>query len=356
MTKLINMGTLGLAAIATFASAPAFAAGTTAGTSIMNTATVDFQVGGVNQVRQSASDTFVVDRKINLLVAEVGTVTTNVVPGQLNAVTTFQVTNLSNEGLDFLLGATEITGGTAAHGGTDNFNVSNLRIFRDNPTTGTVGQWDPADTQVTYIDELAADASAVIFIVADIPTGLANGAVAGVQLRATAREGGTANAQGLAVTQTTGANTAVKDTVFADGVGVNDANRDAAHSAADDYTVQTATLAVTKTSRVIWDPINETSNPKLIPGAIVEYCIAVANSGAVAATSVAINDPVPGQLTYLGSGNSNSLSPGPIRLGGTTCTAGGTAGGNYTAPVVSGTIATVPAGETATLVFRATVN
>ena len=48
------------------------------------------------------------------------------------------------------------------------------------------------------------------------------------KLRATAREGGTANAQGLAITQTTGANTAVKDTVFADGVGVNDANRDAA--------------------------------------------------------------------------------------------------------------------------------
>ncbi len=105
MTKLMNMGTLGLAAIATFASAPAFAAGTTAGSSITNTATVDFQVGGVSQVRQSASDTFVVDRKINLLVEEVGTVTTNVVPGQTNAVTTFQVINLSNEGLDFLLAA-----------------------------------------------------------------------------------------------------------------------------------------------------------------------------------------------------------------------------------------------------------
>ncbi|MGQ2931901.1 MAG: hypothetical protein ACT6Q3_15620, partial [Sphingopyxis sp.] len=124
MTKLTNMGTLGLAAIATFASAPAFAAGTTAGASITNTATVDFQVGGVSQVQQSASDTFVVDRKINLLVEEVGTVTTNVVPGQTNAITTFQLTNQSNEGLDFLLAATQITGGTAAHGGTDSFNAS----------------------------------------------------------------------------------------------------------------------------------------------------------------------------------------------------------------------------------------
>src|SRR3989344_9264613 len=138
MTKLTNMGTLGLAAIATFASAPAFAAGTTAGASITNTATVDFQVGGVSQVQQSASDTFVVDRKINLLVEEVGTVTTNVVPGQTNAVTTFQLTNSSNETLDFALVASQIAGGTAAHGGTDTFDATNVRVYRDNIATGTI--------------------------------------------------------------------------------------------------------------------------------------------------------------------------------------------------------------------------
>src|SRR3546814_20315203 len=55
-------------------------------------------------------------------------------------------------------------------------------------------------------------------------------------------------------------------------------------------------------------PVNATSNPKLIPGAVVEYCIAVANSGSAAATSVAITDPVPGQLTF---------NAGSILLGGT---------------------------------------
>ncbi|HMO75055.1 MAG TPA: hypothetical protein PKD99_08750 [Sphingopyxis sp.] len=351
MTKLTYVGTLGLAATICFASAPAFAAGTTAGTTITNTATVDYQVGGVSQTQQTASDSFVVDRKINLLVEEVGTVTTDVVPGQTNAVTTFQLTNLSNEGLDFLLAATQITGGTAAHGGTDTFNVTNIRIYRDNAVTGTVGSWDPGDALVTYVDELAADATARLFVVADIPGGLANGAVAGVQLRATAREGGTAGSQGAAVTQTTGANTAGKDTVFADGIGVNDANRDAAHSAADDYTVRTATLTVTKSSRVISDPFNLTTNPKMIPGATVEYCIAIANSGSADATSVAINDSVPAQLTF---------TTGTILLNGTvtggTCNADGAAGGSYAAPVVSGTIPTVAAGATRTLVFRATVN
>jgi uncharacterized repeat protein (TIGR01451 family) len=356
-SKLNTVCIIGLAAISSLAATPALAAGTTAGTTITNTATVDYQVGGVAQGQQSASNNFTVDRKINLLVEEVGTVTTNVVPGQTNAVTTFQLTNSSNETLDFALVASQIVGGTAAHGGTDTFNATNVRIYRDNTVTGTVGSWDVGDTLLTgFVDELVVDTAIRLFVVADIPSGLANNAVAGVTLRATAREGGTAGTQGAAITETTGANTAGKDTVFADIAGVTgDAARDGSHSDNDDYTVQTATLAVAKSSRVISDPFNGTTNPKLIPGAVVEYCIAVANTGAAAASSVVINDAVPGQLTYI---------PSSILLGGTytgtvpsgTCDFNGTAGGSYTAPNVSGTIASIAAGATSTLVFRATVN
>ncbi|MGN7928555.1 hypothetical protein [Sphingopyxis sp. 22461] len=352
-SKLTYMGAIGLASLSSVAATPAFAAGTTAGTTITNTATVDYQVGGVTQGQQSASNNFTVDRKINLLVEEVGTVTTNVVPGQTNAVTTFQLTNSSNEILDFALVASQIVGGTASHGGTDTFNANNVRIYRDNTVTGTVGSWDAGDTLITaYVDELVVDTAIRLFVVSDIPAGLANNAVAGVTLRATAREGGLVGTQGAAITETTGANTAGKDTVFADIAGVaGDVARDGSHSDNDDYTVQTATLTVTKTSRVISDPFNNTTNPKLIPGAVVEYCIAVANSGGAAATSVVINDPVPGQLTF---------NAGTILLGGTvtsgTCDFNGTAGGGYTAPNVSGTIASIAAGAASTLVFRATVN
>ncbi|MGQ2934571.1 MAG: hypothetical protein ACT6QT_03795 [Sphingopyxis sp.] len=352
-SKLTYMGVIGLASLSSVAATPAFAAGTTAGTTITNTATVDYQVGGVTQGQQSASNNFTVDRKINLLVEEVGTVTTNVVPGQTNAVTTFQLTNSSNEILDFALVASQIVGGTASHGGTDTFNANNVRIYRDNTVTGTVGSWDTGDTLITaYVDELVVDTAIRLFVVSDIPAGLANNAVAGVTLRATAREGGLAGTQGAAITETTGANTAGKDTVFADIAGVaGDVARDGSHSDNDDYTVQTATLTVTKTSRVISDPFNNTTNPKLIPGAVVEYCIAVANSGGAAATSVVITDPVPGQLTF---------NAGTILLGGTvtsgTCDFNGTAGGSYTAPNVSGTIASIAAGAASTLVFRATVN
>ncbi|WP_332817976.1 hypothetical protein [Sphingopyxis sp.] len=351
-SKLTYMGVIGLTALSSVAATPAFAAGTTAGTTITNTATVDYQVGGVAQGQQSASNNFTVDRKINLLVEEVGTVTTNAVPGQTNAVTTFQLTNSSNEALDFALVASQIVGGTAAHGGTDTFDANNVRIYRDNIATGTIGSWDAGDALVTYIDELVTDTAIRLFVVADMPAGLANNAVAGVTLRATAREGALVGTQGAAITETTGANTAGKDTVFADTAGVTgDIARDASHSDNDDYTVQTATLAVTKTSRVISDPFNNITNPKLIPGAVVEYCIAVANSGSADATSVLINDPVPGQLTF---------NAGTILLNGTvtagTCNADGAAGGSYAAPNVSGTIAAVAAGATRTLIFRATVN
>ena len=353
-SKLTYMGVIGLTALSSVAAAPAFAAGTTAGTTITNTATVDYQVGGVAQGQQSASNNFTVDRKINLLVEEVADLTTTVVPGQANAVTTFELTNLSNETLDFALTATQITGGTASHGGTDSFNANNVRIYRDNISSGTLGSWDAGDTLITgYVDELVVDTAIRLFVVADIPAGLANNAVAGVTLRATAREGGGIGTQGAAITETTGANTAGKDTVFADvtaGVA-GDAARDGSHSDNDDYTVQTATLAVTKTSRIISDPVNATSNPKLIPGAVIEYCIAVANTGSAAATSVVITDPVPGQLTF---------NAGSILLGGTvtngTCDFNGATGGSYAAPNVSGTIASIAAGTASTLVFRATVN
>jgi uncharacterized repeat protein (TIGR01451 family) len=331
------------------AAVPAYAAGTASGTSIVNNVTVDFQVGGVAQTQRTASDTFVVDRKINLTVAEVGTVTTTVVPGQSNAVTTFTLTNTSNATLDFALAAAQLAGGTAAHGGTDAFDVTGLAIYRDVNTNGTYDSG--TDTAVTFVDELAADASVTLFLVGNVPLSATNGQVAGVRLTATAREGGTAGTQGAAITQTTGANTAGVDTVFADAAGVGgDTARNGAHSDDDDYTVVTATLGVTKTSRVISDPFNNTTNPKMIPGAVIEYCIAVANTGGAAASNVAINDPVPSQLTF---------NAGSILLNGTvsgaTCNADGATGGSYSAPNVSGTITTIAAGDTRTLVFRATV-
>src|SRR3954468_2517626 len=83
-------------AAAAFSASPAFAAGTASGTSITNTVFLDYQVGGVSQTQLSATDSFVVDRKVVVSVSEVGSATTQVGPGQAVAVTTFLVANGSN--------------------------------------------------------------------------------------------------------------------------------------------------------------------------------------------------------------------------------------------------------------------
>lgn len=327
----------------------AHAAGTTVGATITNTVTVNYQVGGVSQSVINASDTFTVDRKINLTVAEIGSTTTSVSPGQTAAVTAFTVTNTSNDVLDFGLAATQATGGAAPHGGTDNFNATAPALYRDTNSNGTYEAG--TDTAVAYLDELAADASQVVFVVANIPMGQVNGDKATVILTATAREGGGASSQGAAVTETAGANTAAEDTVFADAAGSDDAARSGTHSARDDYTVSAALLTVTKTSRVISDPLNGATNPKLIPGAVVEYCISVANgAGAATATNIAISDPVPANTVFVAS----SIMINTTVAGG-VCS-GGAAGGGFGANTVSGTLTDIPASTTRGLRFQVTIN
>jgi uncharacterized repeat protein (TIGR01451 family) len=354
MTRTIQLLTaVSGIAIAAISAAPAFAVGTAAGSNIVNTATVNYQVGGVAQTAVNASNTFVVDRRITLTVAELGSVTTTVAPGQTAAVTTFTVTNTANAALDLGLSVAQPTGGVAAHGGTDNFDVTSVALYLDNPLTGTVGSYDAGDALVTYLDEVAADGVRTVFVVANIPVGQANASVAGVTLTAQAREAGTAAAQGIVVAETAGANTAGMDTVFADTAGATDAARDGQFSARDDYTVSAAQLTIAKLSRVISDPLNGTTNPKLIPGATVEYCITVANAaGSATANGVVITDPLPAQTTY--DSAFGIFVNGSVAAG--VCSGGTNPGGTQAAGTVTGNSMTVAAGSTQTLYFRATIN
>ena len=61
-----------------------------------------------------------------------------------------------------------------------------------------------------------------------------------------------------------------------------------------------ALLEISKTSSVISDPVNGTTNPKLIPGAVVEYAITVRNVGAgtVDASSIVLLDVMPAQMAF----------------------------------------------------------
>lgn len=332
------------------APAPAYAAGTQAGTTITNNVTVDYAVGGVSQNQISASSSFTVDRKVVVTVAELGTATTTVSPGQADAVTTFTVTNSSNAVLDLGLAAANRTGGSAAHGGADTFDVGNIRIFRD---TNASGSYDTGDTQVTYLDQVAADATVTLFVVADVPLGRASNDVAGVTLTATAQDGSTAGSQGAALVQTTGADTSGVDTVFADTNANGNIARDGISFAEDDYTIFAASITATKLSRIVSDPFNGTTNPKNIPGAVVEYCISLANAPSSAtASNVTVTDVLPSQTTYEPSFG--------VRVGGTVssgvCNPDGAPTGSFASGTVTGTIPSLAASQTRTVLFRAVIN
>lgn len=339
-------------AAAAFTASPAFAAGTTSGSTIVNSVTLDYQVGGVPQTAVVATDTFTVDRKVVVSVSEIGSTTTQVGPGQASAVTTFQVINSSNATIDVALSATQLSGGTAAHGGTDNFDVTAVKIYVDANGNGTFES--ASDTLVTYLDQLAADAPKTVFVVASVPVGRATGDVAGVKLTGTASEATAAGSLGATITASSGANAQNSvDTVLADANATNgNTAYDGMDFAQDDYTVLAATLTVTKTSRVVSDPVNGSTNPKAIPGATVEYCIAVSNAaGSATATNLSVSDTLPLQTTFIAS----SIKVDGT-LTGSTCNADGVAGGTYASGVVSGSLSNVAAGVGRTLVFRVTVN
>jgi hypothetical protein len=361
MTKLLKLlAAVSGAAAAVLGVTPAFAAGTAADTNITNQASVGYSVGGVSQTAVlSNTDTFKVDRVIKLRVEEAGTTTTGVSPGQTAAVTTFNLYNDSNAPMDVVLSTFQQTGGAGAHSNTDNFDMTAPAVYVESGANVGYQPLEDLAPVSGYIDELAADGPArVIYVVANVPAGRATGDVAAVDLIAQAHLGGTAGAQGTAVNATnfpqnvangiTSVENVMSDTT---GSATGDVARDGRHSAKDDYTVSAAALTVTKTSRVVWDPVNLTSNPKAIPGARVEYCIAVTNAaGGAAATSVAVSDTLVSTLAPYGT--FGYWTGATVTSG--VCS-GGTNNGSATGQVVSGTIGTVAAGSTSGFYFQATV-
>jgi hypothetical protein len=287
------------------------AVGTASSTTITNRSSLTYSVGAVPQTliessptgnstpgaTLGADTTFVVDNKVDVLVTENSTTFTSVTPGQTAAVTEFTVTNQGNTVQDFALTAANLANGTVLFSGTDNFDATACAAYRE--IGGGAGYQAGSDT-ATFIDELAADGTAIVYVVCNIPSGQANSSNAVVSLTATALAGGGAASQGAALTQTAGANTAGVDIVFADDTGTDDGNRDAAHSARDAYRVVAAALTVTKTVALVCDPLNSTTNPKNIPGAVVRWTITVSNAAgaSASATLTQVSDALNANSTF----------------------------------------------------------
>ena len=360
------LGAAGTAALLTLVANPAHAAGTAAGSTIANTATINFQVGGVTQTAQSASNNIIVDAKV-ILTNITSAPTTVVAPGQTGAVTTFQVANGSNEAIDIGLAAVaQASGATTAHGGTDAVQATTFTYWVNTNGSTTCTYNSANATQVTYLDEVAVGATQCVYVLSSIPATATNGQVAGINLTATAEQGGTTGSQGAVLTQSGTSVTwtpGTMQTVFADTSGTGgDANYDGKYAALADYTVSAPVLSVNKNSLVVSDPIEGTSNPKAIPGAVLQYCIVVSNaaSAGTSASNINISDVLPTTVTYkAASVVLNAVVSGT----GTSATCGsGTSGSdatNYATtpnPTVSGQLATLAPGASEGLSFQVTIN
>lgn len=291
---------LGITAGVLLFTQQALAAGTLAGTDIDNLAVVDYVVNGVNQTDIESAPgagnstpgagngsvtTFVVDNRVDFTLAQVGSANTTVNPDQTNAFVEFTLTNTGNSPQDFRMSVAQLALGglanTLADSGVD---MNNLRIRVAN------GGGAPVLSDLDYADELAPDGSVTVYVYADADTipALVDGDIANLELTATVAEAGVGSTLGPDLVDDLGNadDPNAVDIVFADGGALGDG----IESDFDGFTVQSAGLTVAKTATLISDPFNGTTNPKAIPGAIIEYVITVENAGSLVAEDVIIAD------------------------------------------------------------------
>jgi len=259
----------------------AFAAGTTAGTSITNTATVTFEdPNGDPQTESSNTSTFQVDELLNVTVSNNNPGNVTVLTPDNNAVLSFTVTNTGNGNETYALSAANALPG-------DQFDPANVRIYIDNGD----GVFDPlVDTLLvpgTNDPALAPDASVTVFVVSDIPAALNNGDIGNIRL----------NAESVTAQATVGSD--APGTVFAgQGAGGVDAVVGATQAEAsgqNGYVVQQLSTNFVK-SQVINDQFGG-NNP--IPGATITYTLSLAVSGVGTINKVRIEDLIPANTTYV---------------------------------------------------------
>lgn len=279
----------------------AHAAGTAAGTSITNTATL---VTTGETVTSNQTD-FTVDNKVKVTVSESNNTATLVTTPATDVVVTFTVTNDGNFTQDYQLTAANVANGTASavFSTNDTFDATSCSAFADGNANGT---YESGFDTATFLNAVAPDVTQTVFVVCDIPSSLANNSFAAISLMATTSDSTTAGLDAITV-ETSGANTSGIDVVFADTTGSEsvDTARDGKHSARDAYVVSTATVTVSKSVSLVCDPFNYNTNPKFIPGAYVQYELTLTNTGGAEATLTSITDVL----------NSNTALDPDLRVG-----------------------------------------
>ena len=307
-------------------SVPAFAAGTTAGTTISNQATATYTDPGGNPVTVPSNTVALrVDEVLNVTVAtaEAGDVASQ--PGATNQVVRYTVTNTGNGSEAFRLAAVTAIGGDA-------FDPNATSLVIDSNGNGVYDPGvDTVYTPGTNDPVLAPDIAVRIFVLSTVPASATDGQRGQIDLTATA---------------VTGSGTA--GTVFAaQGNGGGDAVVGATTASGHDrnfYVVSAATVALVKSATVL-DPFG---TAKSVPGAVITYALVATVSGSGSLANLAVGDPIPANTTYV---------PASITAEGASVSDATDAdAGEFAASRVTVRLGTVAGGQTRTVTFKVRIN
>jgi len=165
----------------------------------------------------------------------------------------------------------------------------------------------------TATNDLGKDLTYFVVIERDIPTGLNDEDRDDLTLLAETLEPSTAGASAgdavVADADNENSISGAAENVLADGAGTsNDSANDGDHSATSAYVAASADLTAVKAVAIFAEDdtgCSTISGPATgtdkyaIPGACVEYTITVANAGGTEATSLKVNDVLPGEIKFV---------------------------------------------------------
>lgn len=307
-------------------SAPAFAAGTVAGTDIQNIASATFDTAGGPVTLTSNTVSIKVDELLDVSVvsADPGDVTTTA--GKTGNVQSFRITNTGNGDEAFSLTVNTANGG-------DDFDPALQQIVLDSNNNGVYD----AGVDVVYVagsndPVVAPDQSKTIFVITSTPAGTVNGARANVSLTASAVSGVGAPGTSFAG-QGQGGGNAVAGVTGGDG------------TANGFLAVQSTSLTLVK-SAVIDDPFG---GQRPVPGAVITYRLVATVSGAGALSNLTITDPIPAGSAYRTGSMTLETSSTPAAA---LSDAADTDAGSFNGTRISVAAGNVPAGETRTVTFK----
>lgn len=321
-----NMAYLAAASALFMGTSSAQAAGTLAGTDIVNVAQASYDGPGGTVTVDSNPVTITVDELLDVTVVsgDPGDVATT--PGATTQVTTYQVTNTGNGSEAFTLAAD-----TAKTG--DDFDTTFEQIVLDTNDNGVydVGV-DTVYAAGTNDPVLAPDESVRVFILSTIPATANDTERAEVELSATAVTGSGTPGTTFAG-QGDGGGDAVVGSTGADGAD------------SGFFVIQVADVALVKSATIV-DPFGGT---EAVPGATITYQIVATTSGSGSLTNLTIADDVPNDTTYV----SESIT---LESAAVTDSNADADEGSFDGTQIAVALGTIASGQTRTITFQVTID